>query len=321
MMRRNLSLMLWVALSWQGAKAEEDSAFLDRMVNSGTVRVSTYGDILKLAEATSGKKAEASPMLRRWMALDKKPNSWAAFDGTPIALRKYMNLLTFLSALDWRYDEARETFFFDFAWNRPSMQPAKKLLEIVLQTTPPPLDPRMRERMADDAWRMAFDGLLCKDEGAWMIRAEANASQPRCLSPGAVNFLCAGKIRDEQDRELAMVATHQPMQFSPGEGTVGFYLYDLEGNFVSGAVFSSGWRCSDVSGSILADGKTLRIVGWHNGTTSSSTEYVVRDGKLTCTASHPDRTAPATLSREMQSPGKTLAPFALSLSGSKGPDL
>lgn len=310
---RCLGMLCLGLLSFHGAKAEKGSAFLDAMVYSGTTTVSKYGDILKLAEAKSGKKVEASGILQQWIALDKKVNGWTAFDNRALPLRNYLNSLTFITDLEWRYDEAKDAIVFDFAWHRPSDKAASELLKIVLGSKPPPLDYKLRERMDDDAWRVAFDGLICKTEGAWMNRAKVVASMIRPLSPAAVNYLCAGKIRDDKDREFAFVATHQPIQISPGEGSIGFYLFDPEGNFVSGAVFSSGWRCSDVTGEVLEDGKTFAIKGWHNGTHPSGTEYVIRDGKLAYKASSPDRTAKMTMSDTQRKSVGAFAPVKLGL--------
>lgn len=277
-----VKFLCFAFLVFSSFQTKADEGFLDAMVHSGTTTVSTYGDILKFAEAKSGKKVEASGILQQWIALDNKVNGWTSFDDS-IPLRNYLNSLTFLSDIAWRYDASKDVIVFDFAWHRPSDKPASELLKIVLGSKPPPRDYKLKERMADDAWRVAFDGLICKTEaadGAWMTRAKAGSSTMRPLAPAAVNYLCAGKIFDEKGREFAFVATHEPIQMSPGEGSIGFYLFDPEGSFVSGAVFSSGWRCSDVTGEVLADGRTLLIKGWHNGTHPSGTEYVIRDGKL-----------------------------------------
>ena len=315
-------LLLSFALSFFRANATEEPPFLDKMVNSGTKTVSTYQDILDLAQDRSGKKVEVSSILQRWIALGKTVNSRVNFDGSSLPLRKYLDLLIMLTDLDWHYDASRDTIIFDFAWHRPSSQPARELLQTVLSSTPPKLDVRSRRQVDEDAWRVAFDALICKNEtahGAWMTRAEANASVPRVFSPGAANYLCSGQIFDDKGREFAFVATHQPMQLSPGEGTIGFYLFAPDGTFISGAVFSSGWRCSDVSGRVLADGKTFQIKGWHNGTSPSGTEYTIKDGKLTYLSSQPNRTAPFTLSPKTQALDKPLVPFQLTLAGPDSP--
>ncbi len=260
-----------------------DAAFLDRSIETGLTKVSSYQDIIDFAGIKSGKPAEPSELLRRWIALGGKLNSYTAFGKGTSTLRSYLDRLTMMTDLTWHYDAARDVLVFDFAWHRTDERSSSILLAEVLSSSPPPLDYGLRSHMADDTWRQAFDALISKNEDtsdAWLVRARSNAAVPILLNPGAVTHLCAGTIHDGNGQELKLVVNHQHMQMSPGEGSASYYLFDKNGKFLNGGVFSTGNRVSDVTGRILAD-KTLEIKGWFNGREPTSKEYTVQDGKLT----------------------------------------
>lgn len=269
-------------------QAADSDKFLDAFVDTGTTSPGTYAEIVALARAATSKPVETSDILAQWNTRNQKTTHRQYPKPSSAPLRQYLDRLLWATDLSWRYDADRDIILIDFAWNRPDSRPAPELLRTILASDPPPLDFSLRKRIADDDWRRAFDALLLKSEGpspAWLLRARSNADAPRLITPGAINPICITRMRDDQGRGRVLVLHHQPMFASPGAGTITSYLFDLDGTYLSGAIFSSGHRCSDVSAQLLPDGQTVRVLGLFNGTHPCSSDYILSEDRLTLRSS------------------------------------
>lgn len=259
--------------------ASANDALLDALGPSREAPLASYEDARQAVSVFTRRPAFFSSAVQKWLDTGARLRATTSVVGGEHPLRDSLRWIEAYSGLVCRFQD--DAVILDFPWNRPDERPPAVLLEQLLSAASPSM-----EQVSGDEWQRAFDALIATPENidrAGNIRAEADSK--RLFFPArSVDCMFAGMIRDEKGREFAIIVNRQKMQVSPGEGFASYYLFDRQGRFLSGGNFSTGWRCSEVTADLAEDGRTLRVLGLHNGTHPSGQDWALKDGRLAVVA-------------------------------------
>jgi hypothetical protein len=246
--------------------------------------------VVAAAAKWSDKKVELSDALKK--CREKNLNSgftlWypSEFENDsperrPVTLRAELDHVCGFMQIMWHYDRERDVIVLDLPWCRPSSKSLSDLLADVEHLPRPAETIFGIKKWQENKWWEAFDGLLSSKENfaeAWEVRTRGDVAQHFPMKSGIP--LLVSRYRNAGGSERVLVVIGYPMSISPGAGHAGYYLFDSTGRFVAGGVIGTGHRCSDVRVE-FAEGKTLKVVGYHNGNRPVWQEYDVGDDGLT----------------------------------------
>ena len=173
--------------------------------------------------------------------------------------------------MGWSYDAAKDRVALDFSWRREDPRTSAELLDVLEHSAPLSFTSETVSSTAtssiykanpnqtyywnhhhldpNDKWRIAFDALLSKPENfhaVWKLRFADDMKRQVWVPQPVINLLSA-KITDQAGAEHVIILNDQPCPMNPGEGTITYYVFDLNGKFEQGGVYGSGWRCHDAS--------------------------------------------------------------------------
>jgi len=204
--------------------------------------------------------------------------------------RKFLDAACPRLEMAWSYDPSRDAIVLDFPWRRDDPRTSGQLLDAlehtgVLNSGDKPISrtatsatyaekPNERyfwdhHKLApDDKWRIAFDALLSKPENfasAWKVRLAEDLRRDFGF-PMLIDNLFAAKMKDENGAAHVLIVNSQPELMNPGPvGSIGYYVFDLNGKFEQGGLCSIGYRCMDASVWLDSEGKQLTLRVFNNG--------------------------------------------------------
>jgi hypothetical protein len=187
-----------------------------------------------------------------------------------------------MSNLDllWAFVPSRNAIVTQFKWVQDDPRTAAELVRI-LTTTPPPPDPITFERKKNP-WQVAFDALLSKPENfphVWPLRYVAD-DRTFFHIPSVTN-LVARTITDAEGVGHILIVNDHPEFENPGPpGSMSYYLFNKDGHFESGGVWTVGYRCFADSAWLDADGRRLWVRVYNNGSQRRDSIFTVEKGQL-----------------------------------------
>ena len=158
--------------------------------------------------------------------------------------------------LVWHYDSKQDAVILDYAWKRTDPRSGKELADAVAEWQP--VKKTNDEDMGSQEWHNAFDALLSRPENypqASLLRLYHNSHG---MLPGVNIF--AGKIREgDGPDEIIVLCKKIEITNKGAPGDVACYLFDADGKFLKGGIYSMGRDTGVVFGAKSDDAHTVTI--------------------------------------------------------------
>jgi hypothetical protein len=221
-----------------------------------------------------------------------------------LTIRSVLDQTSCRMGMGWRYDASKDRVVLNFSWCREDPRTSTELLDVLEHSTalsfaseiisstatsttskPNPnqtyfwdhhhLDP-------SDKWRIAFDALLSKPENfraVWKLRFADDMKRQIFYPEPVINLLCA-KIKDQAGVEHVIIQDDQPCPMNPGEGTIAYYVFDLNGKFEQGGIFSGGYRCHSASAWVEPGAAQVIVRTFFNYSEKMDQHFILTDKGL-----------------------------------------
>ena len=180
------------------------------------------------------------------------------------AIRELFERLCLALGVVWHYDPERDVIHLDPKWRSADPRAGKELIRVLLEVKPVPWTelPRGARNgvggtdLALDDWRLSFDALLSRPDNlasAGTLRLYHDTHGHLDIGPHPVRNLYAGKILDGDGQQRIIVLNGQEsMSTKDSAGDVAWYLFDEDGKFIRGGVFSVGEKQQGYIGKVVA---------------------------------------------------------------------
>ena len=183
-------------------------------------------------------------------------NGMSLLNGATV--RNLLNLSISALDLSWKFDPENDSIITDFWWHRDDTRTSRELVYF-LSTTP--CKSSLNHPGVFDPWQIAFNALISKPENLPRVWPLKFAADDRCFCLSFIlNNLVTGKITDNRGTDHFLVVNDQEEFRNPGPpGSVSYYIFDANGKFESGGIYTVGYRCFADSAWIDSDGHHIHL--------------------------------------------------------------
>jgi hypothetical protein len=296
-MNRKLRVILLTASIACGlASASADDSFLQQPFKSYLFESKTYPDgvrelsrIIQKPVTIPDGAADFVKEINGWNIGFRIPNysRIGRTNQTP-TMRDVLDQTSSSLGMGWRYDASKDRVVLDFSWCREDPRTSAELLDVLEHSAPLSFASEIISSTGtsttykanpnqtyfwdhhhldpNDKWRIAFDALLSKPENfraVWKLRF-ADDMKRQCGYPEPVINLLSAKIQDQDGGEHLIILDDQPCPMNPGEGTMTYYVFDLNGKFEQGGIYNGGYRCHCASAWVEASATQVTVHTFFN---------------------------------------------------------
>lgn len=233
-------LILW--LSGLGvARPDEATDPLDRQIPGGWA-FQSFDDALRQIEQKTGFKVVCPEELDAFMQTIWMKESFTGTGNPAVGVRFYLDQYCETLSLKWQFDPKTGTVSVAPAWKVADPRTPAELLKAVWQ----PGGTVNYEK--DPQWQNAFNALLSHAgnfDKAWKVR-QKSAFQGIFFKRPSKPILMQEVIGTD-GMKYVLIVISQPMQMSPGHGSVSYYWFGDDGVLAGADLMNTGHRCTLVN--------------------------------------------------------------------------
>jgi len=219
------------------------------------VSLRSFAKSAKVLEELAGKKVILPEGIDEWPNQHSEKN-WGLQSGVGrnnLTVKQTFEYICLFMGVTWKFDAERDVIVLTPQWKRDTMCSGKELITTLLERKP--VDWMKleagekngvggRDKALDD-WRIAFDALISKPEN-YAKAGSVRLFNDTHTAGGAMSFLeyaLAETLTDDAGRQRILVLNWlSPRTSKSGPGNFAYYLFDPEGKWIKGGVYSVDYR-------------------------------------------------------------------------------